>query len=69
VSTDSGFEVEERERLFDASRYSPDWGTYDVFPGDDAFVALAPGPGGASDVDDLVLVQNLFELLDRRAPN
>ena len=70
VTTDSVFSVEGRERLVDASRYATDrlWRAYDVLPGDLGFVMLAPRPGGAAVVGDLVLVQNVFELLNDPVP-
>jgi len=70
VTTDSVFRVVGRERLFDASGYATrSWRGYDVLPDAQAFVMLTPGAGGVGEVDDLVLVENLFQLLNGSAPN
>jgi serine/threonine-protein kinase len=61
----SGLKVEQRTRLFDARNYATDggWRAYDVLPGGERFVMLQPGPGGM-DTGDLVLMEDIFRLMD-----
>jgi eukaryotic-like serine/threonine-protein kinase len=58
-STDPTFRIEGRERLFDASGYVP--GFYDVYPGAQEFLFLAPSGSLSSEEDALVLYEGLFD--------